>query len=247
MHTITAGLIAFGFTEKEARAYLAGCELGATTVLALARRTRLPRTTLYPILEKLRRGGYFKLSKVRGHSLYVAESPALLAEKFHARERIFTHIVPDLESRKGTVREGAGVTIFEGTEGFKQLWQKIFRSGVKEYRILTPGSSLLEFVKEKYIVRRLIAERIRRGIKSMQLIVDSPAARTIIAKDARELRESRIIPAHTALPATIIIFGNEVAFITTRRENVMILVASGELATTHHTLFDLLWSRSALS
>src|SRR3989338_1905125 len=231
------GLKAFGFDDKKAKIYLAGLELGPTTVLELSRRTRLPRTTLYPILEEMRRQSYFKFGKQKRRSVYIAEAPATLAKQIHAREKMFNETVVKLEALRGTVREGAGVMLYEGSEGFRQLWQKIFKSGVKEYRILTSGVGMLEFVHEPYLVKRIIAERVRRGIKSRQLLVDSVAAQKIITRDTEELRETRLLPKDTELPATIIIFGNEVAFITTRRENTMILIASGESAVTHRRLF----------
>lgn len=240
---LEAGAKAFGFDEKETKIYLAGLELGATTVLELARRTRLARTTLYPILEELRRRGFFRYGKQHRRSVYTAEAPAVLLRQLQAREKQFAEMVPKLEAIRGTVREGAGVTLYEGGDGFRQLWQKIFRSGVKEYRMITNGTNVLEFVREPYLLKYIVAERVRRGIKSLQLIPDSLAARKIVAKDRAELRESRLLPPDTIFPATIIIFGNEVAFITTRRENTMILIASGEAALTHHALFDLLWDR----
>ncbi len=243
-HELEAALKAFGFGDKETKIYLAGLELGATTVLELSRRTRLPRTTLYPILEDLRRRGFFRYGKQKRRSVYIAEGPAALAKQLHAREKQFADMVPKLEALRGTVREGAGVMLYEGSEGFRQLWQKIFKSGVKEYRIMTSGVGMLEFVHEPYLVKRIIAERVRRGIKSRQLLVDSVTAQKIILRDKEELRITRLLPKDTELPATIIIFGEEVAFITTRRENTMILIASGESAITHRTLFDLLWNHS---
>lgn len=244
---LEAALKDFGFDEKQSKIYLAALELGPTTVLELSRRTRLPRTTLYPILEDLRRQGFFRFGKQARKAVYSAESPAILAKQMHAREKHFLETVPKLEALRGTVREGAGVTLYEGSDGFRQLWRKIFRSGVKEYRILTSGAGLLDFVKEAYLRDYIISERIRRGIKSRQLIPDSPFARGIIAKDPKELRESRLLPKGIELPATMIIFGKEVAFITTRKENTMILVASGEAAITHQTVFDLLWNCAAIN
>lgn len=242
---ITAHLVdalrVFGFDAKHAQVYLACLELGSTTVLELARRTRLPRTTLYPMLESLRREGYVRLGKRHRGSVYTAESPAALAARLQTRSQAFTEILPELEAIRASVRPGAGVTLYEGSDGFRQLWERIFRSGVSAYEICTSGVGLTEFVREAYLVERIIAERIRRGIRSRQLIVDSPAARRIVAKDADELRESRFLPQGITLPATTITFGEEVGFITTRRENTMILIASGEIAVTFRTTFDLLW------
>jgi len=235
-------LRAVGFDAKEARVYLAGLELGPTTVLELSRRTQLARTTLYPILEDLRQRGYFRLGKTKRGSVYAAEPPSVLERQLQERTVEFTTMLPQLTALRGTVHEGAGVSLYEGSEGFRQLWQKIFRSGVKEYAILTSGVGFLEFVKEPYLVDRIIAERIRRGIRSKHLIVDSSTARKIVTRDHEELRESRLLPRGTTLPATILIFGEEVAFMTTRRENTMVLIASGETAISLRTLFDLLWA-----
>lgn len=63
-------------------------------------------------------------------------------------------------------------------------------------------------------------------------------------KDKEELRESRFLPANIVLPSTVIIFADQVAFITTRKENTMILLASGDVALTYRTLFDLIWDKA---
>lgn len=56
------------------------------------------------------------------------------------------------------------------------------------------------------------------------------------------MRELRFLPAGVDLPSSVIIFADQVAFITTRRENTMIIVASGDVARTYRTLFDLVWN-----
>ncbi|MDO8462849.1 MAG: helix-turn-helix domain-containing protein [bacterium] len=243
LHALTA----FGFDEKEARVYLAGLTLGATSVLELSRRTRLPRTTLYPILEDLRRRGHFKLGKSKRGSVYTAEDPKELDARFRTRARLFADTLPKLEALRGTVHEQAGVTLFEGSDGFRQLWQRIFNSGVTEYRNLTAGVGFTEFVHEQYLVERIVAERVRRGIRSKHLIKDSRTARKIIEQDAAQLRESRLLPSGIDLPASTIIFGNEVVFITTRKENTMTLLSSPESAATLTTMFDLLWEAAERS
>lgn len=121
----TQALQAFGFDEKESAIYLAGLELGPTTVLELSRRTGLPRTTIYPILEDLRRRGYFRLGKSKRGSTYTAETPTVLDRILRDRAQRLTATLPKLEALRGTVREGAGVTLYEGSEGFRQLWERI--------------------------------------------------------------------------------------------------------------------------
>ena len=241
---LISGLEAYGLDKKEARVYLAGLELGATSVLELSRRTKLPRTTLYPVLEKLKGRGVFREGKKKSTTVYIAEGPQRLLEKMRDRQLAVEQCVPGLEVLQETAHGGPGVTFYEGTEGFKRLWKQLYNSGVTEYRMITTGTGLLDYVKEPYLVNRIIEERKQRGIKSLQLIRDSKDAKKIIERDSHELRESRVLPANVALPATVIIFADQVAFITTRRENTMIILASGDVATTYKTLFDLVWEKA---
>ncbi|MBI4713848.1 hypothetical protein HY771_01545 [Candidatus Uhrbacteria bacterium] len=238
------GLGAYGLDDKEVKVYLAGLELGTSTVLGLSRRTELPRTTLYPILERLVRHEVFRLGKDKKTTVYIAEPPDNLEMVMRERGKLFSKTMPLLQMLKDTVEEGPGVTIYEGTDGFKRMWKQLFQSGVKEYRLITTGVGLLDYVKEHYIVSRVIAERIKRGIKSRQLIPLSRDAKKIVQKDKEELRESRFLPEGIVLPATIIAFAGNVAFITTRKENTMIILASGDIARSYETLFDLIWDKA---
>ncbi|MBM5789627.1 hypothetical protein FJZ23_00835 [Candidatus Parcubacteria bacterium] len=232
---LISGLKAFGLSDKDARVYLAGLEMGPSTVLDLSRRTEFPRTTLYPILERLCRQGVFRTGKDRKRTVYTAEPPETLERRMEEWRGAFCKSLPLLESMRRTFSQSAGVTIYEGTDGFKRLWKQLLRSGVREYRLITTGVGLLDYVKEPYLVKQIISERLERGIKSKQLIPSGRAAQKIVEKDPSELRESRFLPEKTTLPATVIIFANFVAFITTRRENTMILLTSGDVAATYKT------------
>lgn len=241
---LVKGLSAFGLDEKEVKIYLAGLELGPATVLELSRRIEFPRTTLYPVLDNLNRQGVFRIGKEKKTTVYTAESPEILERLMSERSSSFSKALPLLQTMKETIKDEPGVTIYEGTDGFKRLWKQLLRSSVQEYRMITTGVGLLDYVKEPYIVHRLIAERIKRGIKSKQLIPMSLDAKKIVEKDVVELRESRFLPEGTRLPSTVIIFAGNVAFITTRKENTMIILASGDIASTYETLFDLIWDKA---
>lgn len=241
---ISEALINFGFDEKETEIYLAGLEMGAGSVLTFAKQTGFPRTTIYPIIENLQRRGYFRLRKEKGHTLYVAEPPATFLKKLEERQEKFREIMPSLEALHGKEQKTIGVTMYEGSDGFRNFWQKLFRSGVKEYCLLTSAVGLRDYVHEDYLVKHIISERLRLGIKSRQLIPENAITKKIVAKDHEELRESRFLPGDTQLPATILIFGEEVAFVTSRKENLVILVASGDVAITNRSTFELLWKNA---
>lgn len=239
---IRQALMAYGFDEKETSVYLAGLEAGSATVLDLARRANLPRTTLYPILEQFCRRGFFHARIVKGRKQYVAEPPATFLRKLEDKQKTFRDILPDLQKLCSTGGETAGVTMFEGSDGFRQFWHRLFESGVKEYCLLTSASGLRAYAHEEYLVSHMIAMRLKLGIRSRQLLPENAMTRKVVATDREQLRESRYLPENASLPATVLIFGSEAAFITTRKENSIILVESGDVAATLRTAFELVWS-----
>jgi len=105
---------------------------------------------------------------------------------------------------------------------------------------------MLEYVHEPHLIKHIIARRVELGIKSRQLIVQCREANKIVARDPNELRESRFMPEGTIIPASVIIFADNVAFITTRKENVTISIMSGDITITYRSLFDLLWETSKI-
>jgi hypothetical protein len=182
------------------------------------------------------------LRKEKGRTHCVAEPPGTFLRRLEERQQTFRDVLPSLEALRSSSVEAVGVTMYEGSDGFRQFWQKLFRSGVKEYFLLTSAVGLREYVHEDYLVKHVIAERMRLGIKSRQLIPENMTTKKIVAVDHEQLRESRFLPPTVQLPATILIFGKEAAFVTTRRENSVILVASGDIAVTLQTAFELIWS-----
>lgn len=192
---LNRALIAFGFDEKEALLYLAGVELGEASVLELSRLTKLPRTTIYPTLESLCRRGYFRLKNLQGRRKFIANPPALFVKHLADRQERFREILPLFEALQAQDPKTVGVTIYEGTDGFKQFWQQIFRSGIKEYCLLTTGVHMLDYVKEPYLLKHIIDERLKLGIRSRQLIVETPDARRFMK--TRPHRASRITVSST--------------------------------------------------
>jgi len=238
---LIVGLQAFGLDKREARLYLASLRRGPSSVLELSRATHLPRTTIYPLLDHLVEKGVLRIGKQKNRKVYMVEEPSVLEQRLRERQATFAQITDELATIQEVGTASPSLTYYEGTEGLKRLWRRIYRSGVKEYHMMTTGVGFLEYVKEPYLVKQIIGDRLKQKIFSYQLLPENRYTKEIVTHDAKEMRESRFLPASTELPATIILFGNEVAFITTRKENAMILVTSGDIAVSLRSLFFLMW------
>lgn len=242
MVELLQALQGIGLSEKAAKVYLAALELGEATVQELAKEAHLKRTTIYYTLEELVQFGALLEAKRRGKTYYTPSLPRELLKR--ARERIqeFEDIAELLEIRKENAFKKPGVYFLHGSVGFKQVWDKIFASRAKEYRIITPGENFLDYVKEKYILDEIIQKKKKFGIASKQLITDSAYGRRIIAKDARENRVSKLLSPAYKLSFTEIICEDFTAFISPKFQDTLLVMENELFAKTRRSLFDALWN-----
>ena len=232
---------ALGLSEKAARVYLAALELGEATIQELAKRAKVKRTTVYYLLGELEGVGALLVSRRGKKDFYIAAEPRDVLRRARDRTEDFEDALPLLEERKRSVFNRPRTYFLYGPAGFKQAWDLIFASAEDEYCTLTSGESFLEFVREKYVVEGIIQAKRKRGLSSRQLIVDSPYARKIIAKDRQESRVSKLLPSRYPLPFTEIICPGTVAFFSPRKDNLIMIIESDSFAKTRRSAFNALW------
>ncbi len=231
-----------GLTSQAAKIYLAALDLGEASIQQLARKSRMKRTTLYYILDELIEAGVLVYTKVGKKNYYVPERPVNLLKR--AKERIsnFEESLQALEDKMGQVNKRPRVYFLYGSSGFKQVWDMILNVKEKEYRIITQGESFLGYVKEKYIIDEIIANKKRLKISSKQLISDSIYARKIIAKDSAENRVSKLLPPMYKLPFTEIIAESLTAFISPKFDNMIFVVEDIFFSQTRKSIFEIMWN-----
>src|SRR3989344_4759053 len=229
-----------GLNTKAAKIYLAALELGEASVQQLAQKSKIKRTTLYYILDELVESGVLVCTKVGKKIYYVPEQPATLLK--NAKEKIsnFEESLQLLEEKVGYIKNKPRVYFLYGSAGFKEAWDIILNTKEKEYRIITQGENFLDYVKEKYIIDEIITKKKNLGVRSKQLISDSPYARKIIAKDVRENRVSKILSPIYKLPFTEIITESVVAFISPRFNNMIFIVENDSFSRTRRSVFEIL-------
>ncbi len=230
-----------GLNTKAAKIYLAALELGEASVQELATRSKLKRTTLYYILEELIEAGVLICTRAGRKTYYTAEQPATLLKNAKDNIADFEDFIDLLEDKASLIRKKPRIYFLYGAMGFKQAWNMILSTKEKEYRIITEGINFLDYVKEKYIVNELIAKKKKLGVSSKQLITNSEYARAIVAKDAKENRVSKILPAIYKLPFTEIITESVVAFISPRFGNMIFIVEDESFSKTRKSMFEITW------
>lgn len=155
-----------GLTEKEVKTYLAGLELGPSSVQKLAQKTGLSRPTTYEIIKKLRGKGLFAKVKGKKKRYFVAQSPERILgilriqkKEIEEKEREFIRIIASLEAR--CLKEKEEIKVFKGKEGLNALAEIISFSSVPEITIVNPKKIPIA-VKERKKIYQEIKKRLGR-------------------------------------------------------------------------------------
>jgi len=153
-----------GLTEKEVRVYLAGLELGPSSVQEIAKAAKISRPTTYEIIKKLKEKDLFAEIKQKGKRVLVAQSPERILgllrtqkREIEEKEREFIRIIAALEAKYSKEKEG--IKVYKGKEGLKALAEIISFSSTPEILIVNPKLSPIK-LKEREKTYKAIKKRL---------------------------------------------------------------------------------------
>ena len=124
----------FGLSEKEAELYLILLELGKAKVQDITRKTKLPRSTIYSVLEYLEQRGLvfsFDQGKIR---FFSPQDPDRIIQEAAARAEALKTLLPNLQQLYRNASARPHIRYYEGVEELKQMYTGILRiPGLKRY------------------------------------------------------------------------------------------------------------------
>lgn len=122
------GLKTIGFSDCEARIYLAVLELKEALPSSISKRLKLKRPSVYVILERLEGKGLLHSVKKNGYLRYCIKNPDLFIEEEMKRSATIKSYLENLKSGLSKLHslheikeEKLEVAVFKGTEALKQM------------------------------------------------------------------------------------------------------------------------------
>lgn len=232
----------YGFEDKEIRVYLALLSLGEATATGIARVSKIKRTTVYLVLERLIEKGIVSQYKAKYGTHYTALKPKQLIKRFDDIRIEFEKIIPELEAIKKKEIHEPVTRLYKGKEGYIVIFNESLESDSHE-KILYLGSARLqnEIVGEKYIAEKYIPTRLKKRIKLRQLMIRDEFSQRLKLRATEELREIRFLPEDFHVEANVLIFQDKVAFFSSKRELNCVVIQSQDIAVTERKKFNLLW------
>ncbi|MCX6791341.1 MAG: hypothetical protein NTV62_04130 [Candidatus Gribaldobacteria bacterium] len=227
-------LVEVGFSDKEAKVYLALLEMGRGTASQIARSAGIQRTTAYNILDILVSKKLVQLSGKEPKEEYIAESPdkilTLLKEQSSAlQEKIKKASKLSLQLKSiQKVGDRAQVKFYEGKEGLKEVYEDTLTSTeeIRAYATLDDMYQALPGYFPDYFKRRA-----KKKIAIKAIIPATPeVAERMKYNQAEKFRFS----------PEINIYDNKV-MIASWREKLGIIIESAEIADAMKKIYELAW------
>lgn len=149
-----------GLTEKEVRVYLAGLELGPSSVQNIAQKAGLTRPTTYEIIEKLKEKRLFSETKEKKRKFFVSQPPESILgllriqkREIEEKERELIRIIATMEAKYSKAREK--IKMFKGKEGLKSLEEIISFSSAPDIIIVNSGRVPIGVGRRKRIYQKI--------------------------------------------------------------------------------------------
>ena len=234
-----------GLSQNESKVYLAMLRLGSDTVLGITKKSGVHRSNVYDVLGKLMEKGLVSYVVKEGKRMYQATEPEKLIdilreskEDIERKEKMVQGILPALNAIKPLFGKKSQVTILEGAEGIKTIFEQKINDGVTNYVI---GAYTEPYILESYL-QRWHRRRVKAKIKDKMLFKHNDKER---AKALKKLpyTECRYL-AHKAFtsPVAINIWGNKVALVIgLEEEPLAIFIENEAIAKDFLDYFHLLW------
>jgi len=244
---IYENLVKSGLSENESKVFLVLLELGRGTVTEITRKAGLNRTTGYDILDNLVNKRLVSISGKEPKQEYLAESPEnivvlleqQLNEKKEQLEKI-KNVLPEMKSLHN-VSGRPKVRFYEGIQGLKDVYEDTLNSSepIRAYASVDDMHTGLPNYFPEYYKRRA-----NNGIAIRAIIPDTPIGRERKSVDAKEKRESALVPKEVFdFSPEINIYDNKV-MIASWKEKLGIIIESAEISDAMKKIYELAWAEA---
>jgi len=241
-----------GFTKGEIRVYFALLDLGNTTSGPVILNSRVSRSKVYEILERLKEKGLVSESIQKNVKYFRAASPDRILDYIRSKEKelkkeedAFKKILPELVHKQKFQEEKQEVKVYVGFEGFKTFYDEILNDMTKkdEYLAMTFSDKSLENKSIRIMFRKVHQKRAEKGIKAKILAnVNDKSTKKHMNFSDLPLYEFRT--TNQIMPTGVGIYGDVVATVNWGKIPRVFAIHCKENADQYRKFFYDVWNKA---
>lgn len=242
---LVKNLVEYGLTESESRAYLTLLELQNATANEVAKSSGMKRSSIYVVLESLKKQGLVGISNDNKIQTYVATSPEVLMfaakEKSQKQEDIknkIDSIIPELKALYKEIKNGPKVKIFEGKLGLVSALEGTLINKEKIVRGFSTGDNILNMFSTEVI--EWTKKRAAKDIIFEAIYIENKSTHILVDMFPHKYRVVFIPPDKYPFPVDMMIWDNQVGYLIVEGEKITtIVIESREAASMMRGMFDM--------
>lgn len=234
-----------GLTDKESAIYVAGLQLGPSSIQDLADEAGIKRTTAYEVVKSLKEKNLINESTKGKRAIFIMEEPDNIALFLKQREKVFATILPELIAIQNKDAKKPAIRIFEGQKGLEKIYDDMIKKPGEILSLAAPkdliSPRMLDFLRADWEPRRIKSGIPLRRV-NINLSGDKRRDGKILPKP-EEFEQIKYLPADD-YPFTvgIYIYRKKVAFVSYQaQEMVGIVLRSPAVNLTMKAVFETFW------
>ena len=227
--------------EKEAKLYIVVLEAGEIPLGRAAQKAKLKRSTVYSLVDGLKKKGVLSTLKKNGIVHVSALSPRLLIERFEHSAEQAKSVLPGLLDLAYASPIKPRLRFYDGMEGLKQILFEA--SSSKEDYIGFIDYTLMPKELYKYITTKVAPQRKKNGIL-VRLLMPRNETNKRIKKEYTQSIEHRLVefPSRKNHIEILLYENSKIGFLSfVKNEMFGVVLDSEAIHQTLKDLFFLIW------
>lgn len=236
-----------GLSRAEIKVYLALLELGISTVGAVTKRSGIPSSNIYPILDNLASKGLISHTITANKRHYKAEDPNRLKDfikeqkqQLENQETKLSFLISDLSKIQCKLEKTQESFTYEGIKGIKTALEFVLKVLKKEDTFYVIDASKIMTEKLIGYFNDFANRRAKQGIK-YKIIYGAESIEFAKERKKYKLTEVKVLPEGIIIPSVFWIFKDYVVIAVFSDNPIALMIKNKQMAEGFLANFNLLW------
>jgi len=229
----------YGLSEKEIDIYLTCLKSGHVTANRISDLSGIRRSTVYEVLESLKKKGLISSFKKEKKYYFSAANPQTLISLLKEREKSIAEILPDLKKIMTSVHEKPKIELFEGLRGIKGAVEDMLNHNeIKGYGASIVADKVFGSFTANFAMKRVENKVMLKGV------LEKNIPSHMLEKDVRKYTQMRTLELFKDHNSAYFIYSDKVIIITLGEELVAMRITNPLFVESQLKIFTFLWDNA---
>lgn len=230
-----------GLTDHEAAVYVTSLSLGPSSVLEIARKTDMHRTTVYAVIEALKAKGLMH-EEARGFKKkFAAENPEKLESTLDRMRGAFRESLPELMALYNAHGGESAIKYYEGLKAVENVYDEILAELKPREEWLAISDTQLWYDLDPAYFDALLEKRAKKQLDVRLILKDSAKAREFRMFAKNFSMRVKIVPEDQAFKMSLLVTPRHLLLHALTDATSAIFIKNQRAVEMQRQVFNLMW------